>query len=60
VTSVIGCSIVNRLAGENQMVLAIVRKDLRETRLFAALSLGLYLIYLRDCPIRGTFDGRAT
>jgi hypothetical protein len=46
VTSVIGCSIVNRLAGENQMVLAIVRKDLRETRLFAALSLGLYLIYL--------------
>jgi hypothetical protein len=28
------------------MVLAIVRKDLRETRLFAALSLGLYLVYL--------------
>src|ERR1017187_996674 len=28
------------------MVLAIVRKDLRETRLFAALSLALYLIYL--------------
>ena len=28
------------------MVLAIVRKELRETRLFAALALGLYLIYL--------------
>ncbi len=28
------------------MVLAIVRKELRETRLFAALSLGVYLIYL--------------
>jgi hypothetical protein len=27
------------------MVLAIVRKDLRETRLFAALSVGLYLVY---------------
>jgi ABC-type transport system involved in multi-copper enzyme maturation permease subunit len=30
------------------MVLAIVRKDLRETRLFAALSLGLYFIYLSE------------
>jgi ABC-type transport system involved in multi-copper enzyme maturation permease subunit len=28
------------------MVLAIVRKELRETRAFAALSLGLYLIYV--------------
>jgi ABC-type transport system involved in multi-copper enzyme maturation permease subunit len=28
------------------MVLAIVRKDLRESRLFAALALGLYLVYL--------------
>ena len=28
------------------MVLAIVRKELRETRAFAALALGLYLIYL--------------
>ena len=28
------------------MVLAIVRKELRETWLFAALALGLYLIYL--------------
>ena len=28
------------------MVLAIVRKELRETRVFAALALGLYLIYL--------------
>jgi ABC-type transport system involved in multi-copper enzyme maturation permease subunit len=29
-----------------KMVLAIVRKELRETRLFAALALGLYLIYV--------------
>jgi hypothetical protein len=28
------------------MVLAIVRKELRETRLFAALAVGVYLIYL--------------
>ncbi len=28
------------------MVLAIVRKELRETRLFAALAVGIYLIYL--------------
>ena len=28
------------------MVLAIVRKELRETRAFAALALGLYLIYV--------------
>jgi len=28
------------------MVLAIVRKELRETRLFAALAIGLYLVYL--------------
>jgi ABC-type transport system involved in multi-copper enzyme maturation permease subunit len=28
------------------MVLAIVKKELRETRVFAALALGLYLIYL--------------
>ena len=28
------------------MVLAIVRKELRETRLFAAFAVGVYLIYL--------------
>src|ERR1700679_3491019 len=28
------------------MVLAIVRKELRETRLFAALAVGVYLIYV--------------
>jgi ABC-type transport system involved in multi-copper enzyme maturation permease subunit len=30
------------------MVFAIVKKELRETRLFAALSLGVYLIYLSN------------
>ena len=30
------------------MVLAIVRKELRETRAFAALALGLYLIYVSN------------
>jgi ABC-type transport system involved in multi-copper enzyme maturation permease subunit len=34
------------------MVLAIVRKELRETRLFAALAVGVYLLYL------STFIGR--
>ena len=28
------------------MVLAIVKKELRETRVFTALALGLYFIYL--------------
>src|SRR5215469_1821021 len=28
------------------MVLAIVKKELRETRLFAALALGVYVLYL--------------
>src|SRR4051794_39869377 len=28
------------------MVLTIVRKELRETRIFAALALGLYLLYV--------------
>ena len=36
------------------MVLAIVRKELRETRLFAALALGLYLIYLSKLTGDGT------
>ena len=30
------------------MVLAIVKKELRETRVFAVLALGLYLIYLSN------------
>ena len=33
------------------MVLTIVRKELRETRLFAALAVGLYVIYL--CQLTG-------
>ncbi len=34
------------------MVLAIVRKELRETRVFAALALGLYLIYVSTLTSR--------
>jgi ABC-type transport system involved in multi-copper enzyme maturation permease subunit len=43
------------------MVLAIVRKELRETRLFAALAVGVYLIYLSGLtgkwgrPLRALF-----
>ena len=36
------------------MVLAIVRKELRETRAFAALSLGLYLIYVGNLTGKGS------
>ena len=39
------------------MVLAIVRKELRETGLFAALALGLYLIYLSK--LTGKWSHRA-
>ena len=28
------------------MVLAIVRKEMRETRLFAALAVGVYLVFV--------------
>ena len=34
------------------MVLAIVRKELRETRAFAALALGVYLVYLSKMTVR--------
>ncbi len=37
------------------MVLAIVRKELRETWMFAALALGLYLIYLSKLTGRWSF-----
>jgi ABC-type transport system involved in multi-copper enzyme maturation permease subunit len=37
-----------------QMVLAIVRKELRETRIFAALALGFYVIYL--CRLTGKWE----
>jgi ABC-type transport system involved in multi-copper enzyme maturation permease subunit len=36
------------------MVLTIVRKELRETRLFAALAVGLYVIYLCQLTGKGT------
>src|SRR5271166_6178637 len=36
------------------MVLTIVRKELRETRIFAALALGLYLIYLAKQTGKGS------
>jgi hypothetical protein len=48
--SVNSCSLVvlfgERLREKTKMVLAIVRKELRETGLFAALAVGVYLIYL--------------
>ena len=44
-----------RMREKTKMVLAIVRKELRETWLFAVLAVGLYLIYLS----RLTGDGVA-
>jgi ABC-type transport system involved in multi-copper enzyme maturation permease subunit len=38
---------------EKNMVLAIVRKELRETRAFAALALVLYLVYLSNLTGKG-------
>jgi hypothetical protein len=50
------CSLVDffgaSLREKTIMVLAIVRKELRETRLFAALAVGVYFLYL------STFIGR--
>jgi hypothetical protein len=38
--------LINRSLRDNIMILALVKKELRETRSFAALALVLYLVYL--------------